>query len=55
MEAVKEINKPISNLNEKFSEIMIDGCILASYLLSPFSKTIDPEHTRQFKQVKDPD
>ena len=30
-------------------------CILASYLFSPLSKISNPEHTSQFKLVKNPD
>ena len=52
-EASKE-NKALSNLNDKFTEIMNERGILASYLLSPLSKITNPEHTSQFKLVKDP-
>ena len=48
-----ESNKTLDNLNDKLSEIMNDRVILASYLLSPLSKITDPEHTSQFKLVKD--
>ena len=48
-----ENNKAIEHLNEKVSEIMNDRCILASYSMSPLSKITNPEHTSQFKLVKD--
>ena len=48
----KEYNKALENLNNKFLEIMSDGGILASYLMSPLSKITNPENTIQFKLVK---
>ena len=47
-------NQAIENLDNKFLEIMNDRGILASYLMSPFSKITNPENTSQFKLVKDP-
>ena len=46
-------NQSIENLNNKILEIMNDRGILASYLMSPLSKTTNPENTSQFKLVKD--
>ena len=46
-------NEAIENLNNKLLEIMNDRGILASYLMSPFSKITNPENTSQFKLVKD--
>ena len=46
-------NKAIENLNNKFLEIMNDRGILASYLMSPLSKTTNLEISSQFKLVKD--
>ena len=43
----------IENLNNKLLEIMNDGGILASYLMSPLSKITNPESTSQFKLVRD--
>ena len=47
-------NQAIGNLNNKLLEILKDGGILASYLMSPLSKITSPENTSQFKLVKDP-
>ena len=46
-------NQAIENLNNKLLEIMNDIGILASYLMSPLSKTTNPENTIQFKLIKD--
>ena len=46
-------NKAIENLNNKLLEIMNDGGILASYLMTPLSKITNPENSSQFKLVKD--
>ena len=46
-------NQALENLNNKLLEIMNDGGILASYLLSPLSKITNPQNTNQFKKVKD--
>ena len=48
-------NNLLENLNDKFLEIMNDRGIIASCLLSPLSKTTNPEHTSHFKPVRDPD
>ena len=48
-----ENNKALENLNDKLLEVMNDGGILASYLMSPLSKTTNPENTSQFNLVKD--
>ena len=47
-------NQALENLNEKILEIMNDRGILATYLMSPLSKTSNPENTSQFKLEKDP-
>ena len=46
-------NQALENLNNKLWEIMNDRGILAKYLMSPLSKTTNPEKTSQFKIVKD--
>ena len=46
-------NQAIENLDNKLLEIMNDRGIIASYLLSPLSKTFNPENTTQFKLVND--
>ena len=46
-----ENNKALENLNNKLLEIMKDRGILATYLMSPFSKITNPENTSQFKLV----
>ena len=46
-------NKAIENLNNKLLELMNDRGILASYLMSPSSKTTNHENSSQFKLVKD--
>ena len=38
-------NKAMENLNEKLVEILNDRDIIASYLLSPLSKSTNPEKT----------
>ena len=48
-------NKAFENLSDKLSEIMNDRGIIASYLKSPVSKITNPEHTSQYKLLKDPD
>ena len=47
-------NKALENLNDKFSEILNKGGIIATYLLSPLSKITNPEHFSQLKLLKDP-
>ena len=50
----RENNKALESLNDKLLEIMNDGGIKASYLLSPLSiKFTNPENASQYKQVKD--
>ena len=49
-----ENNETTENLNYKFSEVMNDRDIIASYLLSALSKKTNPENTTQFKLVKNP-
>ena len=46
-------NKAISDLNEKILELMNDRGIIASYLMFPLSKIINPENSTQFKLVDD--
>ena len=53
-EASIKNNKTLENLNDKLLEIVNDGALLATYLMSPLSKITNPEHTSQFKLVKDP-
>ena len=53
MITAKKINQSLENLNNKFLEIMNDRGMLASYLMTPLSKTTNPENTTQFKLVKD--
>ena len=48
----KESNNALENINNQFLEIMNDKGILASYLLSPLSRIINPAHTTQYKLVK---
>ena len=50
-----ENNKPLSNLNDKFLELLNDRGIIAFCLLSPLSKVTNQEHTNQYKPVKDRD
>ena len=52
-ESSKENNLALENLNNKLLKIMNDRGILASYLMSPLSKTTNPENTSQFNSVKD--
>ena len=47
-------NQALEKLNNKLLEIMKDGGILASYLLSPLSEITNPENSTQFKLVKEP-
>ena len=42
-------NKTLDILKDKLLEILNDGGVLASFLLSPLSKITNPEHTRQIK------
>ena len=53
-ESSEENNKALAILNNKLLEIMNVRGILASCLLSPFSKITNPERNSQFKLVKDP-
>ena len=46
-------NKAISDLNEKILELMNDRGIIASYLMFPLSKIINPDNSTQFKLVDD--
>ena len=46
-------NQAIENLDNKLLEIMNEKGIIASYLLSPLAKIINPENSTQFKLVKD--
>ena len=46
-------NRAISDLNEKVLELMNDRGIIASYLMFPLSKIINPENSTQFKLVDD--
>ena len=46
-------NKAISHLNEKILELMNDRGIIASYLMFPLSKIVNPENSTQFKLVDD--
>ena len=46
-------NKLISDLNENILELMNDRGIIASYLMFPLSKIINPENSTQFKLVDD--
>ena len=46
-------NKAISDLNEKILELMNDRGKIASYLMFPLSKIINPENSTQFKLVDD--
>ena len=50
-----ENNNALLNLNDKPLETLSDRGILASCLMSPLSKITNPEHTIQFKLVRDPD
>ena len=45
-------NKALQNLNNKLLEIMNDGGIMASYLLSPLSKITNPGNSTQVILVK---
>ena len=53
METSTKSNKKLEFLNNKLLEITNDRGILVSYLLSVVSKIPNPEHSSQFKQVKD--
>ena len=50
----KENSKALQILNVKVLEIMNVRGMKASYLLSLLSKITNPEHTSQYKLVKDP-
>ena len=45
-------NQALENLNNKLLDIMNDRGILGSYLMSPLSKSTNPENTTQFRLVK---
>ena len=45
-------NQAIENINNNLLEIMNDRGILATYLMSPFSRITNPENASQFKLVK---
>ena len=53
MVATEENNKAIENLNEKLLGKLNERSILATNLLSTFSKITNSDQTRQFKLVKD--
>ena len=53
MEFSKTNNKAIENLNNKLSEIVNDRGVIASFLLSLFSKVTNLEINSQFKLVED--
>ena len=53
METSDNNNEALENLNNKFSEIMKDRRIKASYSISSLSKITNPANTCQFKLVKD--
>ena len=53
MTTSKENNLALQNLNHKLLETMNDRGLLASYLMSPLSKIIGPEISKQYKLVKD--
>ena len=55
VETSKENDKALTNLNSKLLNITKDRGLLASDFFSPLSKITNPEHTSQFKLVKDPD
>ena len=48
----KENNQTLEKLRDKLLEILNDRGIIASYLLPPLYKIINPENTSQFKLVK---
>ena len=50
----KEGNEAISDLNEKFLEIMKGRGRIASYLVSPLLHLVKPEETTEIILVKDP-
>ena len=50
----KAHNEAIVGIHNKNLEKLKKMGILASYLLSPFSKITNPEDTSQFKTVEDP-
>ena len=52
---LEENDKVLANLNDKRLEKMNERGILASYLLSPLSKTTNPEHTFQYTLPEDPE
>ena len=53
METSIENNIALTNLNDKFLEILTDRGILASYFLYPLSEITNPGHSSQFKLVRD--
>ena len=53
-ETSKENDEALAILNNTLLIIMNYWDIIASFLLSPLSKITNPEHTSQFKLVKDP-
>ena len=53
MEFSNNDNKKLEILNNKFLEIMNDGGVLATYLMSLLSKITNPENSSQFELVKD--
>ena len=54
-ESSKKNNEALAKSNDKLAEIMKDSGVLASYWLLSLFKVTNPEHTSQFKLVKDPD
>ena len=50
----KENKKALGNRNNKLLEIENDKGIVATYLLSLFTKITNPEQTSHFKLVKEP-
>ena len=50
----KQKNKAQENFNDTFLEIVNDRGKIAPCFLSTLSKITNPEHTSQFKLVKDP-
>ena len=52
IETSEDNKKALTILNNKFTEILNDRCILSSYLLSSLSKINNPEHTSLIKLMK---
>ena len=50
----KANNKALKKINNKLLEIMNDRGIIANYFMSPLPKITNPEHTSQFKLMKNP-